>query len=117
MLNKTESKVFSAIYYKCRGGDRCIIGVNEISSAISVRLTEEKVESVMKALETEDYLDSVCVCKNDTRYYSVRLHSKGLRYTREKLDNRRNIVIKIVFAVISAVITFAFGRLLLWLFS
>lgn len=118
MLNKREREVLTAIIDKCRGTDNCIISVEELTLVINnKKLTNDKTQAIVNSLEYDDYLDYVHTIKGDKKLLSIRLHKKALSLKRELKQLKRTFALRLTFAALSAIVTFLFTRLLVYIFS
>ncbi len=117
MLNKTEREVLTAIIDKCQGTNNCIISIEELAVIANKKLSLKKTQAIVNSLEYDDYLDYVDTIKGDKKLLSIRVHKKALGLKREIKQLKRNLTMRLTFAVVSAIVTFFITRLLFYIFS
>ena len=61
MLNKQENEVMKAVYDMCDGKGSCLVSPMEIMSILpeKKKYTPDKVESILRSLELDDYFDLI----------------------------------------------------------
>ncbi len=119
MLNKQENEVMNAVYEMCDGKESCLVSPYEIMSILPAKreYTPEKVESILRTLELDDYFDLIESDRKGERMYVITLHPNGIAYKRTALQMKRNLAFKVVVSVAGAVITFVVGLILRGIFS
>lgn len=105
------------IYNKCGENGNCLITVNEIGEKLKKKMPLKQIESIINSLELDDYFDVVFSERKGKPILCVNLHVKGISYKREMVQFKRDIYKKLIFAFISAIATFIFGRLLFFIFK
>ncbi len=117
MLNKTEKSIMAVIYEKCAYKGSCLISIEEIKLKTKQRgLSEGKIRSVLKSLELDNYYELTRCDKCGEEFFCINLLAKGSAYKRETEQQKRAFVYKIFIAIITALITYAVGRILFLLF-
>lgn len=117
MLTKSEKAIMSVIYDKCGNDGSCLISVNEISVSLHRRgISDKKIKSTLKSLELDGYYDLIVCDKGGEEYYCINFQAKGYSYKRESEQFKRAVLSKIIFAVVTALITFFVTRLLFMIF-
>ena len=119
MLNKQENEVMNAVYEMCGGKESCLVSPLEIMSILPEKraYTPEKVESILRSLELDDYFDLIESDRKGEKLYVITLHQNGIAYKRTALQMKRSVAFKVCLAVGSAVITFAVSMILRGIFS
>ncbi|MBQ8319325.1 MAG: hypothetical protein IJX81_00420 [Clostridia bacterium] len=118
MLNRKENEVMKRVYELTRGGGVCLVTPAEILSALPPRekWTEETLESVLSALQMDDYFDLLFTDRKGEKTYVITLRAAGQAYPREALQMRRGFAVKMLWAVASAVVAFLVGWILKFIF-
>ncbi len=107
----------SVIYEKCGNKGSCLISTAEIQARLKKqKLTDSRVKSTVKSLELDNYYDLIPCDKNGEEIFCINLLSKGYSFRRESEQQKRAVISKIFFAVVTGFITFLVGRLLFYLF-
>lgn len=125
MLSKTEKLVMNIIYEKCANVGSCLITVDQITKIINAKskrfgkklYKKDKIISAIKSLELDNYYELICCQKNDEEVYCINLKSKGYSFNREKVQEKRAVINKIIFVVLTAIITYVVGKLLIYFFQ
>ena len=114
MLNKRESEVMNAVYTVCHEEGICLISPSELLSLLPARkqYTEEQLDKILSALALDDYFQLLSSERKGEKMYVISLHASGYAYKRCSLQQKRDSVLKIGWAVASAVIAFLVGWLL-----
>ena len=117
MLAKKESEVMRAVYTLCREGV-CLVSPSEILARLPVRekWTVESLEKVLTALSMDNYFDLLSSERQGEKMYVITLRTNALGYPRNAQQWRRNVCLKLGWAVASAVIAFLVGVILKWIF-
>ena len=118
MLNKQESEVMGAVYSLCAGKGVCLIAPNDLLTLLPSKrgYTEEKLEKILGALSLDDYFELLASERKGEKMYVISLRSNGVAFQRVHTQMKRDAVLKIVWAVASAVIAFVVGLILKWIF-
>ncbi len=117
MLNKTENALMQIIYDKCGLKGSCLISVEEIKINLKSRgVKDGKIKKTMNSLELDGYFDGVLCDKDGEEVYCVNLLAKGYSYKRETVQRKRNLLYKIAIAILTGVITYIVGKVLLLFF-
>ena len=80
------------------------------------RYGEEKLEKLLSALALDDYFELLSSERKGEKMYVISLHSSGYAYKRCELQRRRDFVLKIGWAILSATIAFLVGWVLKMIF-
>ena len=101
-----------AIYILSGEKERFLAAPYEIAALCRLRYDEERLERILRALETAGYFDFVpSFCKGE-RVYVIHMKSSGLGYKRSDFQRRRSVMFRWSVAAVGAVITFLVGLLL-----
>ena len=114
MLNKRESEVMSAIYSLCYEKGICLISPEELLSMLPVRkkYNEEQLEKILSELALDNYFELLSSERKGEKMYVISLRANGYAYKRCALQQKRNVAVKMLWAVASAVVAFLVGLLL-----
>ena len=114
MLNKRESEVMNAVYTVCHEEGICLISPSELLSLLPARkqYTEEQLDKILSALALDDYFQLLSSERKGEKMYVISLHASGYAFKRYSLQQKRDLFLKIGWAVASAVIAFLVGWLL-----
>ena len=118
MLNRRESEVMGAVYTLCEGKGICLISPSDLISLLPSRkkYTEEQVEKILGALALDDYFELLSSERKGEKMYVISLHASGYAYKRCSLQQKRDVALKLGWAIASAVIAFLVGWVLKWIF-
>ena len=118
MLNRRESEVMDTVYTLCHDKSVCLISPTELLSQLSPRrhYTEEELERILSALSMDDYLEMLSSERKGEKMYVISLRGNGYAYKRNSVQYKRGIMLKLTWAVASAVIAFLVGVILKWIF-
>ena len=114
MLNKKEYEVMDAVYALCHGKGVCLIAPAEILALLSPRkkYTEEEVEKVLGELALDDYFELLSSERKGEKMYVISLKPNGCAFKRSFAQFKRDALLKIFWAVASAVVAFLVGLIL-----
>lgn len=114
MLNKRESEVMSAVYSLCQEKGICLISPAELASLLPARkkYTEEQLEKILSALALDDYFELLSSERKGEKMYVISLHANGYAYKRCALQQKRDLALRLGWAIASAVIAFLVGVIL-----
>ena len=114
MLTKRENEVMNAVYALCQTGGVCLLAPAELLAQLPVRkkYTEEGLEDVLKQLALDDYFELLSSERKGEKMYVISLRANGYAFKRGYVQMRRRAMLKIFWAVVSAVIAFTVGLLL-----
>ena len=114
MLSKRESEVMNAVYSLCHERGVCLISPAELMALLPVRkgYSEEKLEEVLNGLALDDYFELLSSERKGEKMYVLSLRTKGQAYRRYSLQQRRDVAVKMLLAVVSAVVAFVVGLIL-----
>lgn len=118
MLNKTESRVMSYIFEKCKGENKGIFTPKELLSSLMPKyeITAKQLDVVMSNLTLDDYIECEKKEKNGKIYFLVSLTMRGAAFDRERQSQKRqmmqSLMWKIGLTVGGAILAFAIGLFL-----
>ena len=123
-LKKKDKAVMWLIYKKSQnGGGVCLMRPMDILKELPYEYdyTLAELESILKGLELDDYLDVVKADNKGELVYCITLHNAGLNFARtedyKKRSLKKKIIITVVFAVGTAIITFTARAILNAIFN
>ncbi len=114
MLNKRESEVMNAVYALCHEKGVCLISPAELMDLLPVRkkYTEEMLEETLRQLALDDYFELLSSDRKGEKMYVISMRTKGHAYKRCSLQQKRDVAVKMLLAVASAVVAFVVGLIL-----
>lgn len=118
MLNKKESEVMHAVYDFCEGKSVCLVSPAELLATLSPsgKYTEEALDKILEALALDDYFELLASERKGEKMYVISLRANGYAFKRASVQMKRDMTLKIFWAVASAIIAFLVGLLLKWIF-
>ena len=114
MLNLKESEVMNTVYTLCRERGICLVSPTELLSMLPSRnrYTEEKLEKILDALALDDYFELLSSERQGEKTYVISLRANGYAYKRLSLQKKRDLMMKVGWAIASATIAFIVGLIL-----
>ncbi|MBQ7948464.1 MAG: hypothetical protein IJ284_01740 [Clostridia bacterium] len=114
MLNRRENEVMCAVYTLCHEKGVCLISPAELLALLPARkkYTEEKLEDILQQLSLDDYFELLSSERKGEKMYVISLRSNGYAYKRCSLQQKRDMAVKLLWAVTSAVVAFLVGLVL-----
>ena len=118
MLNRQESEVMNAVFTLSHEKGICLVSPTELLSALPARknYTEEQLEKILGALALDNYFELLSSERKGEKMYVISLRSNGYAYKRCSLQQKRDLAMKLGWAIASAVIAFIVGWILKWIF-
>ncbi len=118
MLNRREMEVMDRVYTLCHEKGVCLISPTELLSLLPQRksYTEEGVESILTELSLDGYFELLSSERKGEKMYVISLRESGYAFKRAFAQMRRDGVVKIFWAVASAVVAFVVGIILKHIF-
>ena len=106
-----------AVYTLCEGKGICLISPTDLISLLPSRkkYTEEQVEKILGALALDDYFELLSSERKGEKMYVISLHASGYAYKRCSLQQKRDVALKLGWAIASAVIAYLVGWVLKWI--
>ena len=114
MLNRRENEVMNMIYSLCCDKGICLISPSELLSLLPSRkaYTEENLEKILNELALDNYFELLSSERKGEKMYVISLRANGYAFKRCYVQMRRDIALKMFWAVASAVVAFLVGLLL-----
>ena len=123
MLNKTETRVMSYIFEKCKGENKGIFTPKELLTALmpKIELTAKQLDVIMSNLALDDYFECEKKDKDGKVYFLVSLTMRGAAFDRERQQQKRqkmqSLMWKLGLTVGGAVLAFVLSLLLQRIFG
>ena len=107
-----------AVYTLCEGKNVCLISPSELLAILSPngRYNEETLEKILDALALDDYFELLSSERKGEKMYVISLRANGYASKRASVQMKRDMTLKLIWAVTSAIIAFLVGLLLKWIF-
>ncbi len=114
MLSRAETEVMNTVYSLCHEKGVCLISPAELLSLLPQRktYTEEGVERILNELALDDYFELLSSERKGEKMYVISLRTNGYAFKRYFAQLRRDGMVKIFWAVASAVVAFIVGLIL-----
>lgn len=118
MLNRRENEVMNAIYALCHEKGVCLISPAELLDLLPAkkRYTEAQLEKILEELSLDNYFELLSSERKGEKMYVISLRANGFAYKRYYVQMRRDVAVKLFWAITSAVVAFAVGLFLKWIF-
>ena len=120
VMNKKERAILRLLYDKCtKNNGSCILAPLEMLSAIplDIEMRRDELEPVLRVLEVDEYFEMTLSTRKGEKVYCFTLKHKGLNIKREEQKAQKEVVKKVMLALLGAVVTFLAGQLLRGLFG
>ena len=114
MLSKRENEIMNAVYALCHEKGVCLIAPAELLALLPnrKRYTEEDIEELLRQLALDDYFELLFSERKGEKMYVLSLRAKGQAYKRCSIQQKRDVAVKMLLAVASAIVAFAVGVIL-----
>lgn len=114
MLNRRESEVMRAVYGICNEKGICLISPQELLALLPQKrkYSEEQLDRILGELALDDYFELLSSERKGEKMYVISLHASGYAFKRYAMQQKRDFVFKVTWAVASAVIAFLVGLIL-----
>lgn len=114
MLNKKENEVMRAVYSLAHEKGICLLSPAELLSLLPPRkkYTEQEVEKILNELALDNYFELLSSERKGEKMYVISLRANGYAYERCSLQQRRDVALRLFWAIASAVVAFAVGLVL-----
>ncbi len=118
MLNRREIEVMNRVYSLCHEKGVCLISPMEFLSLLpkNKSYTEESLENILGELSLDGYFELLSSERKGEKMYVISLRESGYAFKRTYAQMRRDGVVKIFWAITSAVVAFLVGVILKRLF-
>lgn len=115
LLDKKSKALFNALYADLLVGKR-LFSLNEISKTINENQID-KIKSSLFEMQREGLLDVIFADKRGDLYAYILLQKKGIELFNRKKREKRELLLRVFFAFISAFVTFVLSKLFFKIFS
>jgi hypothetical protein len=114
MLSKRENEIMNAVYALCHEKGVCLVSPAELLALLPLRknYTEESLEELLRQLALDDYFELLFSERKGEKMYVLSLRTKGQAYKRCSMQQKRDVAVKMLLAVVSAVVAFVVGLIL-----
>lgn len=114
MLNKRETEIMNTVYEICHEKGVCLVSPAELLSMLPQRkgYTEEQLETILGELALDNYFELLSSERKGEKMYVISLRANGYAFKRCFAQMKRDAVVKIFWAVASAVVAFLVGVIL-----
>ena len=114
MLNRRENEVMDRVYALCHEKGVCLISPVELLAMFSPRkkYTEAQLEKILEALALDNYFEFLSSERKGEKMYVISLRANGYAYKRCSLQKKRDMALRLLWAIASAVVAFLVGILL-----
>ncbi len=114
MLSRRENEVMNAVYSLCHEKGICLISPTELLSLLPPRkkYTEEQLERILGELALDNYFELLSSERKGEKMYVISLRANGYAFKRCYVQMRRDVALKMGWAIASAVVAFLVGLLL-----
>ena len=114
MLNKKESELMNAVYALSHEKGICLVSPSELLAMLPTRkkMTLERLEDLLQQLAFDQYFELLSSERKGEKMYVISLRANGYAYKRCSLQQKRNVAMKMLLAILSAVVAFVVGLLL-----
>ena len=92
----------------------CLISPSELVSLLPTRkkYTEAQVERILQELALDNYFELLSSERKGEKMYVISLRANGYAYKRCSVQQKRDVALRLFWAIASAVVAFAVGLLL-----
>ncbi len=111
MLTPKERAVLLSVLDRCGDKSSCLVPPASLLPKRGT-ITADRLNDILKALEYDGYIDVILSDRHGETVYCITLLAKAKGFRRERIQSERYLAGRILVAIISALITFAVGRLL-----
>lgn len=117
MLKNTDKRFFVKLSSLFES-QRILVALDKIEGMAS-RFIEgnEKAEDILKRLQRAGYIELIFTDKRGKPFVYMVLQKSGTDFLREKASRKKELLLKILLAFLSATLTFVFGKILYAFFS
>ena len=114
MLNKKENEVMRAVYSLAHEKGICLISPSEFLALLPPRkkYTEEQLEKILNELALDNYFELLSSERKGEKMYVISLRPNGYAYERCSVQQKRDVAVRLFWAIASAVVAFAVGLVL-----
>ena len=108
----------NAVYALCNEKGVCLVSPAELIDMLPSRIhcTEEQLETLLGALALDNYFELLSSERKGEKMYVISLRANGYAFKRCYTQMKRDMALKLGWAITSAVIAFLVGMILKWIF-
>lgn len=114
MLAKSGYAFLKKIYQKCSSGEQ-LFSCSALTEYFNC--DEQSLKTELVSLCKRGYIELINTERHGEPYFFITVKPKASEYFKQRKSRKTELIIKIVLACLSAVITFALGKILYALFS
>lgn len=114
MLAKSGYAFLKKIYQKC-SSDEQLFSCSALTEYFNC--DEQSLKTELVSLCKRGYIELINTERHGEPYFFITVKPKASEYFKQRKSRKTELIIKIVLACLSAVITFALGKILYALFS
>lgn len=114
MLAKSGYVFLKKIYQKCSSGEQ-LFSCSALTEYFNC--DEQSLKTELVSLCKRGYIELINTERHGEPYFFITVKPKASEYFKQRKSRKTELIIKIVLACLSAVITFALGKILYALFS
>jgi hypothetical protein len=118
MLSKQESEVMNVVYNLSAEKGICLVSPTELLDLLPAKrsYTEDSLDKVLSELALDDYFELLSSERKGEKMYVISLRSNGYAFKRYYTQIKRDVALKLGWAIASAVVAFLVGSILKWIF-
>ena len=116
MLDKTLKAFFKGIYTRLKEGENLIL-LSEIEEDFVSLADKGQIRSLLLNLEREGFIDLTFADRKGEQFVYIQLQKKGVDYYNQKKSRTKELLLRIILAVLSALVTFVCGKILYGFFN
>jgi hypothetical protein len=118
MLNRRESEVMNVVYNLSAEKGICLVSPTELLDLLPAKrsYTEDSLDKVLSELALDDYFELLSSERKGEKMYVISLRSNGYAFKRYYTQIKRDVALKLGWAIASAVVAFLVGLILKWIF-
>lgn len=100
-------------------GDKKLVSFSELyqTAGSAAGLDENAFRSVLSRLEDEEYIEVIRTDRHGEPFLYLRKRKRALEYKNQRKKTAEKLAVRLLFALLSALVTFVAGRILYAVFS
>ena len=104
----------NAVYALSHEKGICLVSPSELLAMLPTRkkMTLERLEDLLQQLAFDQYFELLSSERKGEKMYVISLRANGYAYKRCSLQQKRSVAMKMLLAILSAVVAFVVGLLL-----
>ena len=111
MLDKTLKAFFKGIYPRLKDGEN-LIALSKIEEDFAFLVEKNQIRSLLLNLEREGFIDLTFADRKGEQFVYIQLQKNGVDYYNQKKSRTKELLLRIAFAIVSALVTFICGKIL-----